>query len=208
MSLKNKTISNLLLLCSCFFALASCLGTGDEEVITPKPRAFYSLSFPEKKYKLYDVDCPFSFETPEYSTVEPDQQKNAEPCWINIKYPLFKAQLHISYKEVNNNLPKYLSEARELAIRHQVKATGLEQQPILRDSAKVFGIFYDIEGNTASAVQFYVTDSTKHFLRGSLYFNCPPNIDSMKIVIDFLRADVLHLVQTFKWKNGSSTAKK
>ena len=101
-----------------------------------------------------------------------------------------------------------MSEARDLAVRHQVKATGLDQQPILRDSARVFGIFYDIAGNTASSVQFYVTDSSKHFLRGSLYFNCAPNIDSMKIVIDFLRQDVLHLVQSFKWKDLTSTAKK
>lgn len=183
------------------FFLVSCLGTGDEEVTAPKPRAFYSLTFPEKKYKLYDVDCPFSFETPVYSMVEPDQQKNAEPCWINIKYPLFKAQLHVSYKEIKNNLPQFLNESRELAIRHQVKATGLDQKPILRDSARVYGLFYDIGGNTASSIQFYVTDSTKNFLRGSLYFNCAPNIDSMKIVIDFLREDILHMVQTFKWKN-------
>src|SRR4051812_18292140 len=100
MVLKNKILS-LFILSSCVFVLASCLGTGDEEVITPKPRAFYSLNFPEKKYKLYDVDCPFTFETPVYSTVEPDLQKGAEPCWINIKYPLFKAQLHVSYKELN-----------------------------------------------------------------------------------------------------------
>ncbi|MGZ3863559.1 MAG: gliding motility lipoprotein GldD [Bacteroidia bacterium] len=193
--------------CLLVTVFTSCLGTGEEEVITPKPRAFYSLTFPEKKYKLYDVDCPFSFETPVYSSVEPDMQKNAEPCWINIKYPLFKAQLHVSYKEVKNNLPQFLDEARELAIRHQVKATGLDQQPILRDSAKVYGLFYDIGGNTASSIQFYVTDSTRHFLRGSLYFNCAPNIDSMKIVIDFLREDILHMVQTFKWKEVSVNRK-
>jgi gliding motility-associated lipoprotein GldD len=182
------------------WSFTSCIGTDDDEVITPKPRAYYRLNFPEKKYKLYDVDCPFSFETPVYSRVEPDNQKNSQPCWLNIKYPLFKAQLYLSYGEVNNNLVNYLKDARELAIRHQVKATGLDQQPILRDSAKVYGLFYDIGGNTASSVQFYITDSTKHFLRGSLYFNCAPNIDSMKIVIDYLRQDVLHLVQSFKWK--------
>jgi len=199
-------MKKIIFLGACFLTLAStllssCIGTDDDEVITPKPRAYYSLNFPEKKYKLYDTDCPFTFETPVYSTVEPDNQKNSRPCWLNIKYPLFKAQLYLSYGEVNNNLVKYLNDARELAIRHQVKATGLDQQPILRDSARVFGLLYDIAGNTASSVQFYVTDSTKHFLRGSLYFNCAPNIDSMKIVIDFLRQDVLHLVQSFKWKD-------
>ncbi len=192
-------LSCLLLLCSCF--LYSCIGNDDDEVITPKPRAFYSLNFPEKKYKVYDTLCPFTFEIPVYSFVEPDKSNNAQPCWLNIKYPFFRAQLYLSYGVLNNDLPKYLKDARELAIRHQVKATGLDQQPIIRDSAKVYGLLYDIEGNTASAVQFYVTDSTTHFLRGSLYFNCPPNIDSIKIVIDYLRQDVLHMLQTFKWKD-------
>ena len=113
---------------------------------------------------------------------------------------MYNEQLYVSYGAINNNLPQYLKDARELAVRHQVKASGLEQQVILRDSAKVYGVMYDIEGNTASALQFYVTDSTKNFLRGSLYFNCPPNIDSLKIVIDYLRQDVLHMIQTFKWK--------
>ncbi|HXB40520.1 MAG TPA: gliding motility lipoprotein GldD [Bacteroidia bacterium] len=200
-----KSICCLLLPASCF--LHSCIGTNDDEVITPKPRAFYSLTFPEKKYKIYESGCPFSFEMPVYSTIEPSD-KGQNPCWLNLKYPLFNAQLYLSYGEVKNNLPIYLKDARELAIRHQVKASGLEQQVILRDSAKVFGLMYDIEGNTATALQFYVTDSTKNFMRGSLYFNCPPNIDSLKIVIDYLRLDVLHMIQTFKWKENQLTEKK
>jgi len=193
-----------LLLGSLVLFLASCIGTNDDEIINPKPRAFYSLSFPEKKYQPYQSDCPFTFEIPDYANVEPSKDKSAAPCWLNVKYPLFKAQLYLSYGEVKNNLPKYLADARELAVRHQVKASGLEQQVILRDSAKVFGLLYDIEGNTATALQFYVTDSTKNFLRGSLYFNCRPNIDSLKIVIDYLRQDVLHMIQTFKWKEDQA----
>lgn len=197
-----RTIKNSVycLLLTAICILPSCIDTNEDEVIMPKPRAFYSLNFPEKKYKTYESDCPFTFEMPEYSNIEPDKGNGANPCWLNLKYPLFKAQLYLSYREINNNLPQYLKDARELAIRHQVKASGLEQQVILRDSAKVYGLMYDIEGNTASALQFYVTDSTKNFLRGSLYFNCPPNIDSLKIVIDYLRKDVLHMIQTFKWK--------
>jgi len=186
----------------CALIAGSCIDANEDEMISPKPRAFYSLTFPEKKYKAYESDCPFVFETPEYSQVEPSKEKNAPPCWLNVKYPLYKAQLYLSYGAVENNLAQYLKDARELAVRHQVKASGLEQQVILRDSAKVYGVMYDIEGNTATALQFYVTDSTKNFLRGSLYFNCPPNIDSLKIVINYLRQDVLHLIQTFKWKDA------
>lgn len=185
-------------------SLVGCIDSNEDEVISPKPRAYYSLTFPEKKYKLYETDCPFSFEIPVYATVEPSTDRAAKPCWLNVKYPMYKAQLYLSYGAVNNNLPSYLKDARELAVRHQVKASGLEQQVIMRDSAKVYGLLYDIEGNTASAVQFYLTDSTKNFLRGSLYFNCPPNIDSLQIVINYLRQDVLHMIQTFTWKNNGS----
>jgi gliding motility-associated lipoprotein GldD len=181
--------------------LASCIGNDEEEAAAPKPRAFYRLSFPLKKYKLYDSLCPFSFETPVYSLVEDDKSKNAQPCWLNIIYPLYKAQLYVSYNELKNDLAKHLNDSRELAIRHQVKASGLEQQIIVNDSAHVYGLLYDISGNSASAIQFYITDSTHNFLRGSLYFNCTPNIDSQKIVIDYLRKDITHLIETFKWKN-------
>jgi gliding motility-associated lipoprotein GldD len=185
--------------------LTSCIGDDDENAVAPKPRAFYKLNFPEKKYKIYDSICPFTFQTPVYSFVENDKSRNAEPCWLNIMYPLYRAQLYISYNQLNNDLAKHLNDSRELAIRHQVKASGLDEQVLINDSAHVYGLLYDISGNSASAIQFYITDSTKHFLRGSLYFNCPPNIDSLKIVIDYLRTDIMQMIKTFKWKDEKMT---
>lgn len=199
-----RLLRNLTLFFAAITLMASCIDSNEDELITPKPRAFYSLSFPKKEYRKFENECPFTFEVPKYSVVEPSRDKHTQPCWLDVKYPLYKAQLYLSYGEVKNNLPQYLNDARELAVRHQVKASGLQQQVILRDSERVYGLLYDIEGNTASALQFYLTDSTKHFLRGSLYFNCPPNIDSLKIVIDYLRQDVLHMIQTFQWKDGQS----
>ncbi|HEX7413179.1 MAG TPA: gliding motility lipoprotein GldD [Bacteroidia bacterium] len=195
-----KKIIVALFLVSCLLSLVSCIGNDDDNTIAPKPRAFYRLNFPEKKYKTYDSICPFTFQTPIYSFVENDKSKNAQPCWLNIKYPLYKAQLYVSYNDLNNDLAKHLNDSRELAIRHQVKASGLDEQVLINDSAHVFGLLYDISGNSASAIQFYITDSTTHFLRGSLYFDCPPNIDSLKIVIDYLRIDIMHMIETFKWK--------
>ncbi|NBQ48602.1 MAG: gliding motility lipoprotein GldD, partial [Sphingobacteriia bacterium] len=107
----------------------------------------------------------------------------------------------LSYKPVNKNLATYLDDAHEIANKHQIKATGLDEIAVVRDSAKVYGLVFDIAGNTASSVQFYLTDSTKHFLRGSLYFNAVPNADSLKIVVDFLKKDILHLINTANWKN-------
>ncbi|MFL5753588.1 MAG: gliding motility lipoprotein GldD [Bacteroidia bacterium] len=202
---KQARIPFFFFILSCIFSLVSagCGNDEDDVIYSPKPRAYFRIDFPAKKYKIYDSICPFTFETPVYSVVEKDADKNSEPCWLNIKYPQFRAQLHISYKTVDKNLATFIEQSREMAIRHQVKATGLDQQPIIRDSAKVFGLMYDIAGNTASAVQFYLTDSTRHFLRGSLYFNVATNIDSQKVVIDFLREDIIRLIQSFKWKDAA-----
>ena len=182
----------------CFVTLSSC----DEEdtVYSPKPRGYCRIDFPKKEYRLYDSVCPYSFEIPIYSKMVKDRHNGAEPCWLNLEFPQFRATIHLSYKGVENNLAKYLDDSHDFANRHQVKATGLDEITILRDSAKVYGLLFDIAGNTASSLQFYLTDSTKHFLRGALYFNSVPNIDSLKIVVDFLKKDVLHMIQTTRWK--------
>lgn len=180
------------------FSMASC--GDDEDVFSPKPKGYFRIDFPEKKYVTYDSVCPYSFEIPTYSFIDNDKHKGAEPCWLNINFPKFNAQIHLSYKMVNHNLDTLLEQSRDFAIKHQVKATGLEESVIVRDSAKVYGLVYDIQGNTASNLQFYLTDSTRHFLRGALYFNSVPNIDSQKVVIDFIRKDVERMITTFKWK--------
>lgn len=187
--------------------ISSC-GDDDEEVYIPKPKGYFRIDFPEKKYRLYDSICPYSFEIPTYSFIDNDKHMGAEPCWLNINFPRYNAQIHLSYKEVNNNLATYLNDSRDFAIRHQIKATGLDETVIIRDSAKVYGLVYDISGNTASNIQFYLTDSTRHFLRGALYFNSIPNVDSLKIVVDFLRKDIIQMIKTFEWKDNKPYDKK
>ncbi len=196
-----KTLSSfkLLVILAVLFSVTSC-GDDDDEVYSPKPKGYFRIDFPEKTYRMYDSLCPYSFEIPTYSFINNDKHMGADPCWINVNFPKYNAQLHLSYKEITNNLDTILNESRDLAIKHQVKATGLDETVIIRDSANVYGLVYDISGNTASNVQFYLTDSTKHYMRGALYFNAVPNIDSMKIVVDFLRKDIVHMIQTFKWK--------
>lgn len=175
----------------------------EEEAYTPKPRGYYRIAFPEKKYQWYDSVCPFKFEYPIYGKIEKDLHPMAEPCWINIQFPYFRSTLHLSYKNLGGKkIADLIEDSRELAIKHQIKSIGMEETVILRDSVKVYGLIYDIEGNTASSLQFYVTDSTHHFIRGALYFNVRPNIDSVKIVLRFLREDVIHFIQTLQWKNN------
>lgn len=179
---------------------SSC-GDDDDEVFIPKPKGYPRIFFETKTYRMYDSLCPYSFEIPTYSFINNDKHLGADPCWININFPKYNAQIHLSYKEIKNNLDTILSQSRDFAIKHQVKATGIDETVIIRDSAKVYGLVYDISGNTASNVQFYLTDSAQHFMRGALYFNAVPNADSLKTVVDFLRKDIVHMIQTFKWKN-------
>ncbi len=194
-----------LLIIIAFFALATSCVDDEDKIYSPKPRGYFRINFPEKNYRLYDSICPYTFEIPTYANISQDKHMGADPCWLNINFDQFKATIHLSYKEVTDtNLNRFLEDSRGFAIGHQIKATGLEESVVIRDSAKVYGLVYDIEGNTASSVQFYLTDSTKHFLRGALYFNTVPNIDSLKIVVDFIRKDILHMVQTCKWKNSGA----
>jgi len=191
-------MKKLFLLISFLFLFFSCIE--EDEVFTPKPKAFMRIDFPEKKYVKYDSTCPFSFDIPKYAAITFDQNANHEPCWFNVSYLPFHAQLHVSYKSLNNNLRNMVEDSRELAIKHQIKASGLDQIEIKRDSAKVYGLIYDISGNTASSMQFFLTDSSNHFLRASLYFNVAPNIDSLQIVVDYLKKDIHQMIKSFEWK--------
>ena len=174
----------------------------DDDTPTPRPLSYFRIALPEKKYTVFSDACPFQFEYPSnYAIVMPDSDKNAEPCWKNIVYPRFRAELNLSYKHIDNNLEKYLDDSWTLATKHQSKASGMPETPIRRDSAHVYGLMFEIEGNSASSLQFYVTDSTQHFLRGALYFYARPNYDSLSPVIDFLKKDVERMISTLEWKN-------
>jgi gliding motility-associated lipoprotein GldD len=184
-------------------------GACDEEdkAYSPKPRGYVRIPFPEKKYRLYDSLCPYYFEIPTYSHISQDRHNGADPCWLNLEFPQFRATIHLSYKTVNHDLAKHLENSHYFANKHQVKATGMDEIAVVRDSAKVYGLLFDISGNAASSVQFYLTDSTRHFLRGALYFNSVPNFDSLQVVIDFIKKDVIHLINTTGWKENSAKQK-
>lgn len=192
----------LIFLISCF-SLVSC-NSDENDTIAPKPRSYFRLSFPEKKYITYDSVCPFTFEMPVYSHMDRDKNFGAEPCWLNLNFPTFNGTLHLSYKAVNGNIKEYLEDTYTLASKHQIKASGIEEQLISRDSNKVYGLIYEIKGNAASSIQFFLTDSTRHFIRGALYFNAVPNTDSIAPVLEYIKKDIYQMIATFKWKNEES----
>ena len=182
------------------FAFTSCTS---ETVNTPKPRGYFKIDFPEKKYQIFNTDCPFSFEYPVYASIDPDLEKNAQPCWKNLNFPQFNAKLHLTYYDVfSAKAYNDMTEgARALAMKHTVKANAIDQKFINYPDKKVYGVYYTIEGNTASSVQFFLTDSVKHYLRGALYFNERPQYDSLQPVIKFIKKDIDKMIETFKWKN-------
>jgi len=168
----------------------------------PKPRGFFRIEFQKKSYHILQSSTfPYRFEIPDYAKVVPDEDRQAEPYWINLTIPKHKAEVHISYKKVENNLGKLIESSRKLAYDHSFKADAIDERIFINAEKRVFGTIYRLEGNTASSLQFYLTDSTKNFLRGALYIREVPNIDSIRPVIDFLIPDVIRLIETTEWVN-------
>jgi gliding motility-associated lipoprotein GldD len=175
----------------------------------PKPAGYFRIDLPERDYRLLDSIFPYSFEYPVYARISKDIHAPAEANWINIDFPRFKGRVHLSYKTVNNNLNTFTEDAHSLVMKHIPKASAIEEIRIVNNENRVFGLIYDIRGTgAASPYQFYVTDSTSHFLRGALYFSVIPNNDSLAPVIDFIKGDIQHLLETMKWKENAVGKKK
>ncbi len=189
---KNKTVLFLLFI---IFVTTAC-----EESYYPKPFGYIRIDFPEKKYRLFDSVYPYTFEIPVYSFIQTDSSRGAEKYWSDWIFPEFDATVYLSYKNIKNNLNQYEEDTRELAYKHTIKADDIEPIVWENNNQKVYGILYDIKGDVASQVQFYLTDSLQHFLRGAFYFNCVPNKDSLAPSLKFLRKDIDRMIETFKWK--------
>lgn len=162
---------------------------------------YFRIDFPEKEYKSYDSTCPYTFQYPVYGEITKglgEQEQN--PCWINIVFRSFKATVYISYFDLHNNLAKLMEDCRSLAYKHDIKADAIHEILYSDTANKIYGMVYEIKGNAASPIQFYLTDSTQHFIRGSLYFDVKPNKDSLAPVIDFLQKDIKYLMETLRWK--------
>lgn len=155
---------------------------------------------PEREYvKWSDGQCPFSFEIPAYAEVTSYRDSLTEPCWKYVRFPAFNAEVFLSYKSIEGNLAAYIEDTRALVYKHSVKASSIDETFIRSRSSNAQGIIYDIGGSAASSLQFFVTDSTSHFIRGALYFNAAPQPDSLKPVIEFLREDIIHLAGSTSW---------
>ena len=184
------------------FTLIAC----NSDYTIGKRRGYFKIDFPEKAYRQFNQPgYPYTFEYPVYSHILKDttffESRPENPWWINIDFPQFAARVHISYKEIGKNkFDSLVNDAFQLSYKqHTYKASAIESEEIITPN-NVHGMYFTLAGNTATANQFFLTDSTKHFLRGALYFSATPNEDSISVVNDFLKKDLRHLINTLKWK--------
>lgn len=182
-----------------FFATAC-----QEDTPLPKPRAFPRVFYPEKNYRPFEnSDCPLSFEYPTYTQIRKDKEEGAEqhPCWFNIHYPDYDASIHCTYKEISGlgDYEKARADAYKMAGWHNKKATYIDDIPVVNEQG-VEGMLFNMKGPSASPIQFFLSDKEHHFFRGSLYFNTHTRPDSLAPVITYIKADVVKMIETFKWE--------
>lgn len=182
-------------------------------VYTPKRRGYFKIDLPAHQYQTFDQPgYPYTFEYPVYANVLKDStyfdSVAPNPWWINIDFPTFNARIYISYKAIGlNKFDKLRDDAFKMTFKHTYKASSIEDS-VFRTPNGVGGDFFKVGGNAATAKQFFVTDTTRHFLRGALYFDTTPNEDSLSVVNQFLEKDMDHLINTFRWKNNEPQARK
>ncbi|MEY3630634.1 MAG: hypothetical protein RL408_188 [Bacteroidota bacterium] len=192
-----------LLLLGFLMTLFSC-GTASEEESTslPRPKGFPLIAIPTHQYRTLEPGHPFSFEISQWAEVKRDTTYFAEPHWMYIYYPRWDAFIQLTYKPVlqdSKRLQKMIRDSYILASKHQMKATRIDEGFITTTSGRKAAVI-ELEGEVATSFQFIVTDSTKHYLRGAVYFNTATKNDSLAPVIQYLKKDAIHLIQTLRWK--------
>ncbi|AGC76694.1 gliding motility-associated lipoprotein GldD [Nonlabens dokdonensis] len=184
-----RLIATLLVL----ILLSSC---NDSDVL-PKPSGQLALDFPKGNYvETENTGCPFSFELNEYARVLAKRD-----CSMKIEYPGMDATIYLNYRPVQDNLRQLLIDGQKLSYEHNQKADVIADYPFVNQLNKSYGMMYEIEGNAASNAQFYVTDSTKHFLTAALYFNTQPNYDSILPAVDYVKSDMVKMMETLTWRD-------
>lgn len=177
------------------FSAAFLVSCGKDPV--PKPSGELRLEYPAPKYQQFSSDCNYTFEYSSFAKIDPSNKK---PCWFYLNYPQMKAKVFITYFPLNNDLPLHIKESEKMVYEHTVKASSIDTKSFTYPEKKVFGNFYELKGQTASNLQFYATDSTRHFVSAYLYFNSRPKPDSLGPAVDYVKKDLQHLIDTFEWK--------
>ena len=197
---------SMILLCLATIFFAAC----KPEVYTPKPRGYFNIELPtEHTYQNFDsASFPYHFEYPTYGEIVTDPtffgDKPENPYWLNLHFPGIGGKIYISYKPVNGigALAQINEDFYQMTYTvHDKKADYIQDFHFNDYNRKVFAALYNVAGDAASAYQFYATDSQKHYIRGALYFETTPNADSLKPLNEFLKQDIVHILETLNWSN-------
>lgn len=168
----------------------------------PKPIGYNRISLPVNEFVSLPDTFPYQFELSRHAKILKDSSWIAEPYWIDLYYPDFEASIQISYKVIDHKeelLREYLATAYKLTSKHQVKAYAIDEAIIRTQQGKT-AVIAQLEGEVPSQFQFFSTDSVNHFIRGALYFNTATQNDSLAPVIEFIRKDIFHLLNTLQWQ--------
>lgn len=188
-----------------FFIVIMALACS-EPVYQPKPRMFPSINFPETHAQKFQPEsCPYTFQHAGYFQIQMDtnffDENVSGKCWLNMQIPVFNGTLHCSYYPLTSqqDLTKYIKDAYQLAREHQKKANFIDELPIHKPG-RLSGMLFNIEGPVASPFQFFLTDSSHHFFRASLYFNSQAKPDSLAPIVEYVKKDIMEMINSFEWR--------
>lgn len=179
----------------CLLVLGVLISCNDD--YQPKPKGYHRITTLPKEIINLETPCPYTFEYPSYLEV---QSVNEEKCWLNLHSDYYNTTLHLTYKPINNDLEESLINFTRLTFEHTKRADGIDEVLFEDPEEKVYSIYYKLHGPSASSLQFIATDSFNHILRGALYFNNIPNVDSIRPVHDEYMVDIQHMIETLRWK--------
>jgi gliding motility-associated lipoprotein GldD len=166
----------------------------------PKPYGYFRIAIPDTAYTRFDwKGYPYSFRLSTNAYVDV-HEKDGEMYWIDIQYPSLNATIHCSYKPVRNNLRTLSRDAQEFLYSHSTVASAIPAQEYANDGCSVYGLYFELYGNTATPIQFYLTDSVEHFFRASVYCNTIPNQDSLAPIHEYLRQDARMIMESMVWR--------
>ena len=175
------------------FILVSMLSCKNDTL--PKPAGHLRLEYPRPEYVNFENSCPFLFDINDNAIIS-----DKGNCNFTITYPQMKATIYLTYKPVKNDINAHLRDAQKLTYGHTVKADDITEQPFINKDNKVYGMFYKVGGNAATNALFYATDSTRHFITGSVYFYAKPNFDSIMPASNYVKNDMQVIMETLRWK--------
>ena len=193
--IKNKYFCTMFK--NCFYILMAFLFVSCGKDPIPKPSGELRLEYPKAEYQKFDSNCAYGFE---YSKFAKLTDAGKKPCWFYLTYPKMKAKVFITYFPIENNFRDHVKEAEKMVYDHTIRASAIDAKFFQYPDKKVYGNFYELKGQTASNLQFFVTDSTKNFVMGYLYFNSRPKPDSLAPAVEYVKQDLMHLIDTFEWK--------